>query len=515
MTTTTPLVPRRHLCMFAMLVSCFALWGGLNTMTENLVPAFQRIFAMDQSRAGLVQVAFYGAYGVLAVFASVLTREFSCRVGVLVGLAVYVLGALLYVPACLAQSFDVYFVAVFVVAAGCSLLETTCNPYVLLLGDEWTAVRRLNFAQAFNPLGSMAGIFLARSVILAHLHPATTVERAAMDPAALREIVHAELFWVCVPYVGICALACGIWLFFLRFGADGDAVAGEKGEGGRAGALRRGGLALAFALVPLAVLYALFPQMDKVRWILLGMLGPLAYLLAVPSYRAQLRTLLGRPRYWGGVAAQFFYVGAQIAVWTWLNVYCQKMLGVGPKTAALYYVAAMALFIGCRWIATALMKYVSPARLLAAFAAGAAACCLGAMYLPSSGGFAVGALRFPPNVLCLVATSGFMSLMFPTIYGIALGGLDPQAFKLGTAGLIMSILGGAIVTPWMGGVLGARDSAWFALVGGADAAWDANLLTSDLGLRASFAIPAVCFLAVLVYALACGRAAGGGRGARA
>ena len=140
------MVPRKYIGIFAMLVSCFELWGLLNNMTDILVPAFQRIFTMDQSRAGLVQVAFYGAYAVLAIFAAVLAEELSYRKGVLIGLAVYITGALLYIPACIAQSFDIYFVAIFIVAGGCSLLETTCNPYVLSLGDEATAVRRLNFA---------------------------------------------------------------------------------------------------------------------------------------------------------------------------------------------------------------------------------------------------------------------------------------------------------------------------------------------------------------------------------
>ena len=197
----------RRMGIFAMLIACFALWGLLNNMTDNLVPAFQKIFTMDQSKAGLIQVAFYGAYAVLAIFASILVEEFSYRIGVLIGLAVYVCGALLYIPACTLASFDIYFIAIFVVAAGCSLLETTCNPYVLALGPKETAVRRLNFAQAFNPLGSVLGVFLARGLILANLNPATVEERAQMPAEQLKGIVNGELFWVCVPYVGLCALA--------------------------------------------------------------------------------------------------------------------------------------------------------------------------------------------------------------------------------------------------------------------------------------------------------------------
>ena len=196
MNNNAPVVPRKYLSIFIMLVSCFALWGLLNNMTDNLVPAFQKIFRTSQSTAGYVQISFYGAYSVIAIFASLLIQKKGYRVGVLVGLGVYVIGAMLYVPACIAQSFWTYIVGIFIVAGGCAVLETTCNPYVLALGDESTSVRRLNFAQMFNPLGSLAGIVLAQQFILANLHPATADERANMDPAALDGIVRNELFWV-------------------------------------------------------------------------------------------------------------------------------------------------------------------------------------------------------------------------------------------------------------------------------------------------------------------------------
>ena len=494
----------RQLTVFAMLVSCFALWGLLNNMTDNLVPAFQRIFTMDPSRAGLVQVAFYGAYAVLALFASIIAEEFSYRVGVLAGLAVYVIGSLLYIPACVCASFDIYFVAIFTVAAGCSLLETTCNPYVLSLGDESTAVRRLNFAQAFNPVGSILGIFLAQKLILANLNPATAAERAQMAPEALAGIVHNELFWVCVPYVGLCAIAVVIWLFFLvgarrHDAADGNAGVGRPALGPR---LARTAAAALCAVAPLAVLYALFPQMNKIVWILCGMTGPLACVAIVPSYRAMLVTLLRTPRYWCGVVAQFFYIGVQIAAWTWMNAYCQKELGVEKDVAANYYLIAIVLFVACRWTTTALMKRFNPASMMALFAFGAIAACAGVMYLPSTVLFGVAGLKFSGNVLCLVTMSGCMSLMFPTIYGIALGGLDARAVKLGAAGLIMAILGGAVITPWMADVIGDPESVFAALVPRADATWDGNLRLSSATLRASFAIPAICFAVVLAYALA-------------
>ncbi len=475
-----------------MLVACFALWGLLNNMTDNLVPSFQRIFTMDQSRAGLIQVAFYGAYAVLAILASVLIEEFSYRVGLLISLGIYILGALCYIPACITQSFELYFIAIFVVAAGCSLMETTCNPYVLSLGPDKTAVRRLNFAQAFNPVGSLMGILLAQQLILANLNPAGAEERAAMAPEQLKEIVHHELFWVCVPYVGLCAIAVVLWVLFLRSKDDGSAN-GEKSSGGL-----RVLIATLFSIVPLTALYFIFPDIDKVHWILCGLVGPLAYLVIMPTYRSMLVALLRLPRYWCGVIAQFFYVGVQIAAWTWLNVYCQKELGVTPEQGATYYLISLILFICCRWVATYYMKKFNPASMMALFAFAAIVCCAGVIYLPSDVLFSVAGLPITLNVLCLMAMSGCMSLMFPTIYGIALGGLGSEV-KLGAAGLIMSILGGAIITPWMAGYIDA--GTLNSIVPMYDTVVDATLRTSSAAVRSAFAVPALCFAVVLAYAL--------------
>ena len=495
----TPVVPRKFRSVFFMLVSCFALWGLLNNMTDNLVPAFKNIFTIPQEQAALVQVAFYGAYAVLAIFASILIEEFSYKKGVLIGLGVYIAGALAYIPACIHQSFEIYFVAIFVVAAGCSVLETTCNPYVISLGPEKTAVRRLNFAQAFNPVGSICGILLAQQLILSNLNPATADERAAMPAEQLGEIVHKELFWVCAPYVGLCAIAFLIWVFFLRTKEEQDAAT-EPAEGSRKGGVRVLVAAL-FAVVPLTVLYFLFPDMDKVHWILYGTLGPIVYLFLVGDYRSMLFSLLSQPRYWCGVIAQFFYVGVQIAAWTYLNVYCCKELGVTPATAASYYLISIVLFIACRWVATYYMKKFNPASMMSLFALAAIASCAGVIYLPSDILFTVGGLGFSANVLSLIAMSGCMSLMFPTIYGIALGGLNQRDVKLGAAGLIMAILGGALITPWMAGIIGDAEGCWLALTTAFDNTWDTNLGTSSAAVRASFIVPAICFAVVLVYSL--------------
>ena len=452
MNNDTPIVPRQYLSIFIMLVSCFALWGLLNNMTDNLVPAFQKIFRTSQSTAGFVQISFYGAYSVIAIFASLLIQKAGYRVGVLVGLCVYVLGALLYVPACIAQSFWTYIAGIFIVAGGCAVLETTCNPYVLALGDESTAVRRLNFAQMFNPVGSLAGILLAQQCILANLNPATVDERnelAKTAPEQLNAIVNHELFWVCVPYVGLCAVAACIgFFFFFSKRSSVDEVKHEKTD-----------------------------------------------------FKVIFSILVHSPKWYLGVIAQVFYVGVQIAAWTWMNVYCQKELGVTSEHAATYYLIALSTFIVCRWIATFCMKYIDPAKLMALFAICAIACSFGVMYLRTDVLFTIGGLSFSANIICLVLMSGFMSLMFPTIYGIALGGIDPRAHKIGAAGLIMAIVGGALLTPWMADIIGDANSVWCQLVPMFSGEWDTNLKLTQATLRASFIVPAICFAVVLLYAI--------------
>ncbi|MCQ2389400.1 MAG: MFS transporter, partial [Kiritimatiellae bacterium] len=309
-----------------------------------------------------------------------------------------------------------------------------------------------NFAQMFNPLGSLAGIVLAQQLILANLNSSTTDERLAMAPEALQAVVHHELFWVCVPYVGLCAVAALIWFGF-------------------------------FLSKPTAI--------DRPE-----------------AERTPIRVVLGilfrSPRWYLGVVAQVFYVGVQIAAWTWMNVYCQKELGVTPAKAASYYLIALCLFIVCRWVCTFLMKWFNPAHMMAAFAFCAVLASLGVAYLPSTVVFTVGSLPFSWNVACLCAMSGFMSLMFPTIYGIGLGGIDPRAHKLGAAGLIMAIVGGALLTPWMASIID-KPGCWAKLVPAFDAAVDANLHASSQSLRASFFVPAICFAVVLVYGLVFGK----------
>lgn len=202
---------------------------------------------------------------------------------------------------------------------------------------------------------------------------------------------------------------------------------------------------------------------NMVFQLLFVMMGPIVFTLLIKNYREMLIQLLRLPRYWVGVIAQFFYVGVQIAAWTWLNKYCCAQLGIESDVAATYYIISLILFIVCRWVATYYMKKFNPADMMALFAVVAVGCCFGTMYLPTEVLFTIGGLPFSLNIICLILMSGGMSLMFPTIYGIALGGLNSRIVKLGAAGLIMAILGGAVITPWMGSIVESASSCWLAL----------------------------------------------------
>lgn len=425
----TKVVEKSMLVPFIMLVSCFVLWGLLNNMTDNLVPAFGKIFMMSAVDSSFVQIAFYGAYAVLAIPAAIIIKKFSYRVGVLFGLGLYMIGALGYIPSAIIQSYDMFLVSIFVLACGLSVLETTCNPYVISLGSKETSIQRLNFAQAFNPLGSLAGIFLAKYMILAHLNPATYEERIAMEPDVLNSIQNDELLWVCVPYVGLVLIALIIWIFFYNFKRPENKA--EEGD-----------------------------------------------LNIVASFKKLIR----KPRYYRGVAAQFLYVGLQITVWTWTVKYAMTVFGdaLNEAAAAQYYLYAIVLFILCRWICTALMRRFNPTVMLSIFAFAGIAACLATIYLPAE-----------VSIWTLIAISGCMSLMFPTIYGIALYGMGDEV-KLGAAGLIMAILGGAVITPIMGMFI---DNGWLNTLISSAYSFE------EAAIRTSFYIPVVCFAVVLAYGI--------------
>lgn len=419
------IIQKKYLLHFIMLVSCFMLWGLLNNMTDNLVPAFSKIFMLEATNASFIQVAFYGAYAVLALPAAIFIKKFSYRKGVLLGLSLYILGAGFYIPAAIIQNFNLFIFAVFVLASGLSILETSCNPYVYSLGSLETSARRLNMAQAFNPLGSLIGIFMAKFLILKNLNEATYEDRILMTTEQLSEIRSKELLWVCIPYVSLIIIALLIWVFFKKV-SDTENQENEK--------------------------------LDVLK---------------------SIKKLIAMPRYMLGVVAQFFYVGVQIAVWTWTISYIIVNTGVDEATASNYYLLSIILFIICRWICTYIMKYIKPIKIMLVFAILGVIFSIGTIYLP-----------IEYSIWSLILISGSMSLMFPTIYAVALSGVQEEV-KVGAAGLIMAILGGAVITPFMGKAI---DTGMFSFI---VPMFDGKIAA----MRSAFIIPIICFIVILLYCI--------------
>ena len=367
----TPVVPRKYRAAFFMLVTCFALWGVVNAMAEVLVKAFESIFPeLGQMGTVMSVTSHYGAYAVLAIPASIFIKRFSFKSGVLLGLGVFFIGVMGYVPAAAFNSYEICLCSIFVYASGCSILETTCNPFVLAMGPEETAVRRLNFAQQFNPVGCLIGLLVAKFVIFDH------IEQATPD---------TKLIWLVSPYICLAVIVACLWV---AFKVKDIPVAAAKGEDAE----------------------------QHTFW-------------------KSLCTLVHLPRYRWGVFTQFFYVGLQTIAWVYVIHYANYIYGCSNANAMYFYIAAMCCFIVFRFICTALMKKYNPANMMSLMAVIGIALSLGAVYLPAL-----------PGLICVVAISATLSLMFPTIYGIALRDLGPDS-KLGAAGLVMSIMGGAAVPP--------------------------------------------------------------------
>ena len=423
-----PIVPRRYRLPFILLVTCFALWGIVNAMAEVLVKAFSSVFPELTEMGTIMSVSsHYGAYAVLAIPASILIKKYSYKAGVLLGLGVFFFGVLGYVPAAIFHSYGICLGSIFVYASGCSILETTCNPFVLSMGSQETAVRRLNFAQQFNPVGSLIGLLVATYVIFDNMVQVRPGEVLS------DEQLSQNLIWLVTPYVVLAAVVLLLWFAFVFTKTPNASAPGEEDDSRPA-----------------------------------------------RSFSASLRSLLARPRYRWGVLTQFFYVGLQTMAWVYVLHYGDKVMGYDDKTAMYFYIAAMCCFIVMRFVCTALMKKFNPASMMALMAVLGLALCMGAVYLPGIAG-----------LLCVVAISGCLSLMFPTIYGIALRNLG-QDSKLGAAGLVMAILGGAAIPPVFAYCLEheSRSALIFGLYSGPEAA-----------LRSSYYVLAVCLVIVLSYAL--------------
>jgi len=439
---------RNYLIPFILVTSLFFFWGIANNMTDTLLAAFKNILEMTDFQTSFIQMAFYGSYACFALPAAFLIRKYSFKYGIIVGLALYALGTFLFYPASQLGSYGFYLFAIYIMAGGCSILETTANPYILSMGRPENSTLRLNLAQSFNPIGSISGIILSQVFILSQL----SANKSQMNEAQLMVAQQKELSAVTITYMCV-----GFLLLLLMIGI---------------------------------ILYKKMPnEKDESR----------------VTFGQTMKQLFKRRHFSFGVVTQFFYVGAQIGVWSYTIRYVMLALGlVDPLTDSIipanvtsfieqhtfwssiwrfdatttaenignsFYLFSLLLFSVSRFIFTALMRYMRPGSLLSVAAVGAFISALTAIFMTGMTG-----------IIGLVMISFFMSLMFPTIYGIALEGLNEGESKVGGSFLVMAILGGALLTTGQG------------------------FLSTVFGsITISFWIPAFCFVIVAFYGLMANR----------
>lgn len=412
-----------YLVPFILITFCFALWGFANDITNPMVKAFSKIFRMSVTDGALVQVAFYGGYFAMAFPAAIFIRRYSYKAGILMGLGLYAIGAFMFFPAKAIGEYYPFLLAYFVLTCGLSFLETSANPYILSMGTEETATRRLNLAQSFNPMGSLLGMYVAMKFIQNRLNPLDTAERAMLGDAEFTAVKEADLTVLITPYILI-GLVILVMFLIIRF-------------------------------------YPMPKNHDQSHSI---------------NFIPTLKRIFSMPRYREGVIAQFFYIGAQIMCWTFIIQYGTRLFmeqGMTEKAAEVlsqkYNIAAMILFCLSRFICTFLLKYLNPGKLLMILAIAGGAFTLGTIFLQDITG-----------LYCLVGVSACMSLMFPTIYGIALNGLGDDA-KFGAAGLIMAILGGSVLPPLQASII------------------DMQTVWGMPAVNLSFILPFICFVVVAFY----------------
>lgn len=417
-----PLVEKKYLVTFILITSLFALWGFANDITNPMVAAFQTVMELSAAKASMVQFAFYGGYATMAIPAALFIRRYSYKSGILLGLALYAVGGILFIPAAQYQEFTYFCLSLYILTFGLAFLETTANPFILSLGAKETATRRLNFAQAFNPVGSLSGMAVASLIVLPNLisdrrNAAGEIIFSGLSEAEKADIRLHDLAIIRDPYVAI-------------------------------------GIIVLIMFIVIAI--TKMPQSGAES-------GPRA------SVRESLGRLWKNVEYRYGVLTQMFYVAAQIMVWTFIIQYADN-LGIDKATAQNYNILAMALALSFRFIGTFLMKFISAPKLLGTFGICASICTLGTILI---NGFA--------GLIFLVAISAFMSIMFPSIYGIALDRVDERDTSIGSAFLVMAIVGGALMPPLQGTII------------------DYGTIMGWPAVNVSFVLPLVCFLFVMVY----------------
>lgn len=436
---------------FILVTSLFALWGFANDITNPLVRAFKEIFLISNAQSSLVQWAFYGGYATMAIPAALVIRKVSYKSGIIIGLLLYAIGAALTIPASLMMEFNVFLVGFYVLTFGLAFLETTANPYILSMGPRSTATQRLNLAQAFNPIGSLAGMVVASMFILPGLEVsdfrqkeiAAHPEYATMLPSEVDGLITASMeeFAESKPDERKAMMAHDLQVVRTPYVA----------------------IALVVLVVLVMFVVAKLPDTghEEEQIHVVHLLG----------------NLFTNWQYLGGVVAQTFYVGAQIMCWTFIIHYGMTLVGLSAAQAQNYNILAMGIFLGSRFICTFILKYMAPGLLLGLLAIGGGVLTAGAIFLQGMTG-----------LYCLIGVSACMSLMFPTIYGIALNGLTPNDAKLGSAGLIFAIVGGAFMPRYQA-----------ALIDGDSMVIAGQTLES---VRVSFFLPLICFVVIAIFGFA-------------
>jgi FHS family L-fucose permease-like MFS transporter len=459
MDSNNVVVSKSILVPFILITSCFALWGFANDITNPMVEAFSRIFNMGVSGGTWVQVVFYGGYGAMAFPAALFIRRYTYKSGILMGLGLYATGALLFIPASSIGMYYPFLIAYFVMTCGLSFLETSANPYILSMGHEETATRRLNLAQAFNPMGSITGMFIATTMIQARLDSRGKEARALLSPEEFEAVKINDLDILSTPYITI-----------------------------------------GFVIIAMFVLIAVVKMPTKEE----------------SDHKLNLFQTLGKlfgiKRYREGVIAQTFYVGAQIMCWTFIVQYGQRVFmeqgisaqaiesgwlsfvnsmgflnaetanairsgkavsglnaGSAAHVAQLYNILAMLIFLTSRFVCTFILKYINAGALLMVLSFGGIALTAGTIFIDGMGG-----------LYSLIGVSACMSLMFPTIYGIALRGMGDDA-KFGAAGLIMAIVGGTFLPKLQALII------------------DGGSFFSMPAVNLSFILPLICFVFVAMF----------------
>ena len=421
-----PVVSKQVLIPFILITSLFALWGFANDITNPMVSAFKKILELNNTQASWVQMAFYGGYFTMAFPAAMFIKKYTYKKGIMLGLILYSIGALLFYPAAAYEEFGFFLAALYILTFGLAFLETTANPFILSMGAEETATRRLNLAQAFNPIGALTGLFIAQTFILGSLQSDDVDTQGniiydTLSETAKTAVRSSDLMVVRNPYVIL-------------------------------------GLFVLFMLVLIAIV-----KMPEKKETING------------SVASAVKRLSKRKKFVEGVIAQMFYVGAQIMCWTYIYQYAET-LGIDNRSAVTYAYWALILFLIGRWIGTYLLKYIPSGKLLMYFAFGAIAFTLGAIFIPGMTG-----------LYSLVGISLCMSVMFPTIYGIALEGVGEDA-KFGAAFLVMAIVGGAIMPVLQGAILDFGGSGYT----------DIEILGVP-EVNFSFVLPLICFFVVAIY----------------